>query len=184
LDKEIRQLILEAQTGDANAFQKLVALHDERIMTLAYQLTRNPQDAEDLYQEVFIKAYRSLKHFQFKSEFYTWLYRITVNTFYNLNRKLSKYKYQEEDGLSDSLINQIPDEEDLTSDRQEVMAAVKDAAQKLPVKQKTVFMLKHLQGLKIREIAVIMDIGEGTVKKYLFRTMEKLRQELEEYRYA
>lgn len=184
MDKEIRQLILEAQTGDAIAFQKLVARHDERIMTLAYQLTRNPQDAEDLYQEVFIKAYRSLKQFQFKSEFYTWLYRITVNTFHNLNRKLSKFKYQEEEKLSDSPINQIPDEEDRTSDRQEIMAAVKEAAQKLPVKQKTVFMLKHLQGLKIREIAVIMEIGEGTVKKYLFRAMEKLRQDLEEYRYA
>lgn len=175
---------MEAQSGDANAFQKLVSLHDERIMTLAFQLTRNQQDAEDLYQEVFIKAYRHLNNFHFKSEFYTWLYRITVNTFYNLNRKLSKFKYQENDGITDSIINQIPDDRENPGKRREIMSAVKTAAMQLPVKQKTVFMLKHLQGLKIREIAKIMDIGEGTVKKYLFRAMEKLRQDLQEYHYA
>jgi len=71
-----------------------------------------------------------------------------------------------------------------TSDRDEIMKAVKAAANQLPDKQRTAFLLKHMQNLKIREISGIMGIGEGTVKKYLFRAMEKLRNELKEYRYA
>jgi DNA-directed RNA polymerase specialized sigma subunit, sigma24 homolog len=81
LKNDIRQLIQLAQAGDSEAFHQLVVLHDEKIMTLAFQLTQNKTDAEDLYQEVFIKAYKSISKFRFQSAFYTWLYRITVNTF-------------------------------------------------------------------------------------------------------
>lgn len=185
LKNEIRQLILDAQVGNAEAFHKLVALHDEKIMTLAYQLTQNKQDAEDLYQEAFIKAYKNISRFRFQSEFYTWLYRITVNTFYNMQRKLSKFRYQEpgEEGLDDPLTN-ITDDSTPHHEREEIHTAVKEAAQRLPAKQRTAFMLKHLQNLKIREIAKIMDIGEGTVKKYLFRALEKLRVDLKEYQHA
>jgi RNA polymerase sigma-70 factor (ECF subfamily) len=184
LKNDIRQLIQLAQAGDSEAFHQLVAIHDEKIMTLAYQLTQNKYDAEDLYQEVFIKAYKSISKFRFQSAFYTWLYRITVNTFYNLKRTQNKMPIQEalEDG-SDPLMN-ITEKPESTSDRDEIMKAVKAAANQLPDKQRTAFLLKHMQNLKIREISGIMGIGEGTVKKYLFRAMEKLRNELKEYRYA
>lgn len=184
MNNDIRQLIQLAQAGDSEAFHQLVTLHDEKIMTLAYQLTQNKYDAEDLYQEVFIKAYKSISKFRFQSAFYTWLYRITVNTFYNLKRSQNKMPLQEamEDG-SDPMMN-IAEQTDETNDRNEIMTAVKAAADQLPDKQRTVFLLKHMQNLKIREISGIMGIGEGTVKKYLFRAMEKLRNELKEYRYA
>ena len=111
-------------------------------MTLVLQLTRDKQDAEDLYQEVFMKAYKAIGSFRLESEFFTWLYRITVNSFYNLQRKASR------------------------------------------IQQKTAFVMKHYEGLKIREIATIMNLSDGTVKRYLFRAIEKLRPMLQEYRYA
>ncbi|MEA1882031.1 MAG: RNA polymerase sigma factor [Candidatus Marinimicrobia bacterium] len=184
MNNNIRQLIQLAQAGDSEAFHQLVVLHDEKIMTLAYQLTQNKYDAEDLYQEVFIKAYKSISKFRFQSAFYTWLYRITVNTFYNIKRTQNKMPIQEalDDG-SDPIMN-ITEAPDDSTDRDEVMKAVKAAADQLPDKQRTAFLLKHMQNLKIREISGIMGIGEGTVKKYLFRAMEKLRNELKEYHYA
>jgi len=184
LKNDIRQLIQLAQAGDSKAFHQLVALHDEKIMTLAFQLTQNTTDAEDLYQEVFIKAYKSISKFRFQSAFYTWLYRITVNTFYNLKRSQNKISIQEEieDG-SDHLLN-ISEEPNDSPKRNEIIIAVKEAAEKLPQKQRTAFLLKHMQNLKIREISGIMGIGEGTVKKYLFRAMEKLRIELKDYQHA
>ncbi len=182
---DIRKLILDAQGGNANAFHELVATHDEKIMTLALQLTKNKQDAEDLYQEVFIRAYKNIRGFRFKSEFYTWLYRITVNTFYNMKRKTAKMKYVEpEENRSSDHMDAAPDPALSSLESYEIRQAVKSAASRLPAKQKSVFILKHFQQLKIREIAGIMDIAEGTVKKYLFRAMEKLREDLKEYRYA
>ena len=184
MKNDIRQLIQLAQAGDSKAFHQLVALHDDKIMTLAFQLTQNTTDAEDLYQEVFIKAYKSISKFRFQSAFYTWLYRITVNTFYNLKRSQNKMSILEaiEDG-SDHLLN-ISEEPNDFPERNEIIIAVKEAAEKLPQKQRTAFLLKHMQNLKIREISGIMGIGEGTVKKYLFRAMEKLRIELKDYRHA
>ena len=184
MKNDIRQLIQLAQAGDSKAFHQLVALHDEKIMTLAFQLTQNTTDAEDLYQEVFIKAYKSISKFLFQGAFYTWLYRITVNTYYKLKRSQNKMTIQEklEDG-SDHLLN-ISEEPNDSPDRNEIIIAVKEAAEKLPQKQRTAFLLKHMQNLKIREISGIMGIGEGTVKKYLFRAMEKLRIELKDYQHA
>lgn len=184
MKNDIRQLIQLAQAGDSEAFHQLVVLHDEKIMTLAFQLTQNKTDAEDLYQEVFIKAYKSISKFRFQSAFYTWLYRITVNTFYYLKRSQNKMPIQEalEDG-SDHLLN-ISEEPNDFPERNEIIIAVKKAAENLPQKQRTAFLLKHMQNLKIREISGIMGIGEGTVKKYLFRAMEKLRIELKDYRHA
>lgn len=182
---EIRQLIKKAQSGDTGAFHKLVKLHDERVMILAYQLTHNEQDAEDLYQEVFLKAYKNLKSFRFESQFYTWLYRITVNTSYNFKRKLARLNLYEPNNEKESgYLDWIANPGDNGTSGKEIMTAVKSAMTVLPQKQRTVFILKHLENLKIKDIARILNISDGTVKRYLFRAMEKLRVELKEYRYA
>ncbi len=185
MKEQILALIKKAQSGDTEAFHALVKLHDERVMILAYQLTHNEQDAEDLYQEAFLKAYKNIKSFRFESQFYTWLYRITVNTAYNFKRKQARLNLLEPDEENPgSHLDWIPDEPDNSSDRREVMSAVKEALTILPQKQRTVFILKHLENLKIKDIAKILNISEGTVKRYLFRAMEKLRIELKEYQYA
>ena len=186
MDQETVDLIQRAQSGDTNAFHSLVALYDRRVMSLAFRLLRNEQDAEDLYQEVFMKVYTNIKKFRFESDFFTWLYRITANTAFNLKKKAGRYTYVEPDPEADEdSLNWIPDPDvrgvDESSD---IQNTIMKAVDKLPQKQKTVFILKHLENLKIVDIATLLNCGEGTVKKYLFRAMEKLRSELKEYRYA
>lgn len=184
MENNLKTLILEAQGGNTEAFHELVSTHDERVMTLALQLTRNKYDAEDLYQEVFMKAYKSITSFRLESDFFTWLYRITVNSFYNLQRKSSRIKYQESLDPAKDPSHDIPDQSVNTRESEEIKGAVTAALNQLPAQQKTVFVLKHYEGMKIREIANILDISSGTVKRYLFRSMEKLRPMLKEYRYA
>ena len=154
-------------------------------MALAFQLSKNQSDAEDIYQDVFVKAWKSIKSFRMESEFFTWLYRITVNTFLTHQKKLSRMNIQDSDSDSGyDLLNWVSHSPMESEKSEEIYSAVETAVKALPEKQKTAFILKHMQHLKIREIAGIMDISEGTVKKYLFRAMEKMRIELKEYRYA
>lgn len=185
MDTETKQLIWDAQQGNQFAFHELVRQHDERIMSLAYQLTRNPQDAEDLYQDVFLKAWKAIATFRFESEFYTWLYRITVNSALNLKRKQQRLPLAEgrEESDWDPLMN-LSAEEDREAESREIRLRVNQALQALPKQQQIVFILKHLQNLKIKDIARIMNLSEGTVKKYLFRAVEKLRVQLKELRYV
>lgn len=185
MDNQTRKLILQAQRGDHTAFHTLVAQHDERIMILAYQLTKNERDAEDLYQDVFLKAFKHIKQFEFRSEFYTWLYRIAVNTAYNYHRKLSRMRIVDTPDESHyDPMNWITSDAETDQDDDELRQAIKNCMNILPQQQRTVFILKHLQKLKIKDIALIMDVTEGTVKKYLFRAMEKLRIALKDYQYV
>jgi len=185
VNNETRQLIQQAQAGNVQAFHDLVALYDGKIMSLALQLTKNQMDAEDLYQEVFLKAYTRINQFRFESEFYTWLYRITVNTALNLKRKLSNIQLRNTDPDFPEDYQEWLSEQSFVADQSgEIILAVKKATLALPAKQRVVFLLKHMQNLKIREIAAIMGITEGTVKRYLFRALEKLRKELKEFRYV
>lgn len=184
MEQSIKTLIIEAQGGNTEAFHELVSLHDERVMTLALQLTRDKRDAEDLYQEVFMKAYKAIGSFRLESEFFTWLYRITVNSFYTLQRKASKMQTQESFDPEKDSTHDIADESKSPHENEEIHEAVTGALNQLPTQQKTVFVMKHYEGLKVREIASIMDISDGTVKRYLFRAMEKLRPMLKEYQYA
>ncbi len=154
-------------------------------MILVYQMTKNEKDAEDLYQDVFLKAFKYIHQFEFRSEFYTWLYRITVNTAYNFHRKRSRMHFVEPKSDSDyDPINWIPADSEEESPKLEFRDAIKECLDILPKQQRTVFILKHLQKLKIKDIAAIMGVSEGTVKKYLFRAMEKLRTALKDYKYV
>jgi len=178
---EVQHLILDAKTGNAEAFHALVAYHDEKMMTLALQLTRHQQDAEDLYQEVFLKAYRYIGSFRMESSFYTWLYRIMVNSFLNHQKKEGKMEIQEPSLDFPDPIEALP--ADPAPDK-EIANQINHLLSSLPKQQKTVFILKHLQGLKIREISEVMDISSGTIKKYLFRAMEKMRSDLKDYQFG
>ena len=186
MDQETVDLIRKAQSGDTEAFHRLVSRYDAQVMGLALRILRHEQDAEDLYQEVFMKVYMNIRNFRFESDFFTWLYRITVNTAFNFKKRMAKH-YRVETGTEgdEDRLYQIPDPEaSEPDDSQDVQAAVMEAVAKLPQKQRTVFILKHLENLKITDIATLLDCGEGTVKKYLFRAMEKLRVDLKDYRYA
>ena len=90
MNKEVRALVQRAQEGDAEAFERLVHQYDRRVLTLAYQLVGNTQDAEDVYQEAFMRAYDKIGKFRFESDFYTWLYRIVVNCAISYRKKRNR----------------------------------------------------------------------------------------------
>lgn len=185
MDKTTRDLIIKAQAGDTESFHEIVTIYDTRIMILTLQITQNKEDAEDIYQETFVKVFKNLSKFRFESDIYTWIYRIAVNTAYNYKRKHSKLKVvetREEDGYD--LLDWVYDPQSHKDNREELIMAINQSLLQLSHQQRTVFILKHLQQLKIKDIANILDLSEGTVKKYLFRAMEKLRVSLKEYHYA
>ena len=177
MDQKTVTLIRTSQRGDQKAFHELVAMYDERIMTLALQLLKNKEDAEDVYQEVFLKAWKNLLTFEFKSDFYTWLYRITTNSCYSYRSGKMRHHLENislEEGYHDAYTETGPER----SDQQNQILARVDA---LPQKQKTVFVLRYYQGHKIKDIANLLGLTDGTVKRYLHRATLKLRKDLANY---
>jgi len=183
------QIIVSAQQGDMAAFEMLVQRYERQVMQLAYQMVSHAQDAEDIYQEVFLKVYDKLHRFQFRSEFSTWLYRITVNScidFRNRNARRRQFStgWQDSEDGWDGLLSVQADarspEEELLN--QELAANIESAVQQLSDKLRAVFILRHYHGKKLREIAEIMDCALGTVKNYLFRATQKMQDQLRTYR--
>ena len=177
MDEQTVALIRSAQGGDQRAFHELVAMYDARIMSVALQLMKHKEDAEDIYQEVFIKAWRNMASFEFKSDFYTWLYRITVNTCFSYRSGRQRHHLENiplEEGYHDAFEEESPERDD---QQQRIIESVDD----LPPKQKTVFVMRHYQGHKIKDIAILLGCTPGTVKRYLHRATLKVRKELVDY---
>ncbi len=184
------ELIINAQQGNIEAFESLIYKYDKNVLSLALKYVNNRDDAKDIYQEVFLRAFKGLKRFQFKSEFSTWLFRITTNVCLTHSSKTRKKKFVSINEESDNEENsneilQLPDEEnptpDMLAEKSEIKKVVNEAMKTLSPKQRMIFTLKHYEGYKIREIAEIMDIGEGTVKKTLFEAVHKMRAQLQNY---
>ncbi len=185
-----KEIILKAQKGDSKAFEELVYLYDRQVLSIAASFRNNEDDAKDIYQEVFVRVYKGLKNFQFKSEFSTWLFRITKNvciTHYSQKKKesnvdsLDKNIYAEDDetSFSDTINSGLSTDDFLLND--ELSENINYAIETLPKQQKYAFVLKHFENLKIKEIAKMMQCNEGTVKRYLFNASAKLRKQLKEF---
>ncbi len=180
-------LINKARNGDESAFNELVCRYDSNVLSIALKYVNDKDDAKDIYQEVFLRVYRGLKKFQFKSEFSTWLYRITTNvclTFIRSgkNRVMTRIDNDMETDMIDNITG-ADDEANSPEEymlRNEVTHNVKLGLEKLSPKQKMIFILKHFEGYKIREISEMMNSSEGTIKKYLFEATHKLRNHLSE----
>jgi RNA polymerase sigma-70 factor (ECF subfamily) len=182
------QLIREAQRGDRAAFEELVRQYDRAVLRLALHLTGSESDAQDVYQEAFLKAYRNLASFRFECSFYTWIYRIVTNLCLDHIRKRQVRKEDapvvtDSDGEEYSLLDQVKDarahanpEHDLM--RRELGAKIKLALGKLTPRERMVFELKHYQGLKLRTIGEMLNTTEETAKNTLFRATQKLRASL------
>jgi RNA polymerase sigma-70 factor (ECF subfamily) len=181
------ELIHQAKQGNENAFEQLVYRYDRTVLSITLKYTGSTDDAKDLYQEIFIRAYRGINNFQLRSEFSTWLYRIAVNV-------CLSYKSRSKQYLKVS-INEEDDDTDFTKNASEQLvyeglspeaaaagndlAEIVDAAlETLSPRQKITFVLKHYEGYKIREIAKMLNCKEGTVKKYLFEAIKNLRKKL------
>jgi len=184
------ELIMQAQKGNMDAFEQLIQRHDKRVLTIAAGYVNSSDDAKDIYQEVFLRVYKGLPKFQHRSEFSTWLFRITTNVCLSYRSRGHRHTHisldehrHDEDGQSHSAHEVLVD--DATSDQRthngEISKRVEDALQKLSPRQRMVFTLKHYDGYKLREIAGMMKCGEGTVKKYLFEATARLRKQLKDY---
>jgi RNA polymerase sigma-70 factor (ECF subfamily) len=184
-----RDLIVRAQTGDMEAFEELVCRYDRQVLSIALKFTRDTEQAKDVYQEVFMKVFRSLGSFAFKSQFSTWIYRVATNVSLSHvssenRRRHSSLEEQEERGR----IQGRPIQEELASKpeserkafSQEIASRVESAMGNLSTQQRAVFVLRHYEGHRLREIAAILKCAEGTVKKHLFTATMRMREQLKE----
>jgi len=184
------ELIREAQKGDRGAFDSLVRRYDQSVLRLALHMLANEQDAQDVHQEAFIKAYRHLGNFRFECSFYTWLYRIVTNLCLD---QLRRRKSRREDpatvldasGDEMDLMANITDDRAMANpgrelDRKVMGERIASALDKLTPRERTVFELKHYQGLKLRTIGEMLSTTEETAKNTLFRATRKLRLNLAE----
>lgn len=186
------ELIRAAQKGDRSAFDALVRRYDRSVLRLALHMLGNEQDAQDVHQDAFIKAYRHLSNFRFECSFYTWLYRIVTNLCLD---QLRRRKSRKEDpstvtdaaGEEMDLMANLQDERATANparelERKNMNAAIKSALDSLTPRERTVFELKHYQGLKLRTIGEMLSTTEETAKNTLFRATRKLRAKLADVR--
>jgi RNA polymerase sigma-70 factor, ECF subfamily len=178
-DSEI-DLIKRAQANDTDAFCALAECHLRRIYVLAFHYCHNNPDAEDLSQEVWLKAYQALRTYRFDSSFYTWLRRITINTFLNHQRSSSlRRPATQVTQLSqiDEEISHFTSEETIYN--RVLFENVVSALTELTPAQRLMFLLRHYEGMSYDEIATAMNCSSGTAKKAVWRALGKLRAKLE-----
>jgi RNA polymerase sigma-70 factor, ECF subfamily len=175
-------LIRRAQANDIDAFCTLAERYARRIHLLAFHYCRNAQDAEDLSQEVWLKAYQALRSFRSDSSFYTWLHRITVNTFLN-HRRASFFRRRGQTTVVE-LLQIDSDTSECGSASPEniynklLLESVANALAELTPSQRLMFLLRHYEGMTYEEIANAMNCSTGTVKKGVSRAIRKLRARL------
>jgi RNA polymerase sigma-70 factor (ECF subfamily) len=180
-------LVRRVQRGDKGAFDALVLKYQHKLVKLVMRYVRNPAEAEDIAQEAFIKAYRALPQFRGDSAFYTWLYRIAINTAknavvsrdrspieYDLDRHHSDESYEMQGRMKDS---ETPEGLVLTD---EIRSTVNAAIDALPEDLRTAIVLRELEGLSYEEIAAAMDCPVGTVRSRIFRAREAIDRRLRE----
>jgi len=181
-------LVQQAQKGDIKSFERLIEMHDKYVMRTAFSMMGNLQDAQDIYQETFIRAFNKISTFRFQSSFKTWLTRIAVNLSINLKRKqrigqfVSIFETNEEQKeMTRNLTADHSYSPDKNISSEELKLQIARGLDLLSAKERAVFTLKQYQNYKIREIAVILNCAEGTVKNYLFRATQKLKKYLVPY---
>ncbi len=187
MDKDT-ELIEIARKGDLAAFKKLVTKHKRNVYYLAYDMLRLREDAEDVSQEVFVKAFRSLKNFRGDSKFSSWLYRITVNTCLSLINK-KNYSLRQNSSDIDEIVDtelEIKSPESFNPEKNTEAVFIKNhidkAMQKLSERERTIFIMRNYTGMSFDEIVNILKIKPGTVRSTNFKALEKLRRELSFYK--
>ena len=180
------ELVASAQKGERRAFEELVERHKQKAYHIAFGFARDREDAKDLSQDAFLKAFANLKNFDGRSSFYTWFYRILVNLCLDYKRRQKRAPADEFDETVEHQVDPSQEPKMPRTPDQHVLAGqlsrkVGSALEALPAKQRTVFILRNHQGLSIKEIAETMETAEGTVKVHLHRAVTALRQSLAEF---
>ena len=180
------ELITRTQNGDTEAFTPIVHRYREKIYKLIYRWVRHHETAEDLCQEVFLKAWQALPSFKGRSLIYNWLYRIAVNCskdFLRSQRSQIVFACEElPDNANDVLqiIHRQPSPDEIL-EKQEFRSIVSNCVRQLPSSQRRVFYLHYRDGLLIREIASRLNKSEGTIKSHLYHARQKLQHMLRPY---
>ena len=181
MDPGERALIERSRTGDAAAFEALVAPYDRRLLGLAYDLVGNAEDARDVYQEALLAVYRALPGFRMESSFSTWMHRIAINQALKFRRRWRRPEAGEtaQEEIAEQRAGGSTPEE-VVLDR-ELRAQLESGLEQLSPQERLAFALCHLQGTRLKDAAVMMDCSVGSVKSYLFRAREKMRGVLGAY---
>jgi RNA polymerase sigma-70 factor (ECF subfamily) len=178
--------VARARGGDPDAFRVLVESHSRSVFRLAYRMTGNEQDAEDVVQESFLRAYQQLAHFDERASFGTWVYRIAANCSLDLIR--SRKRRQEWQSTVDSegetqdkvvSIASVDPGPDRLAFSGELRQMIEPALNRLSAMERTAFVLRHYEGVGIEEIARALGVEPGAAKHTVFRAVQKLRRALE-----
>ena len=178
MDLSDEELVRLSQQGDLKAFGILVERYQKKVFTVAYSLVQDTDEAQDLTQESFVRAYSALESFRGTARFYTWIYRITVNLCMDHFRKQAVEKAamtHEQDE------HQNPTTPDRVASQHEMSQAVRQAIRALPEDHRTVIIMREIEGLSYQEIAKVAGISIGTVMSRLFYARRKLREILKPY---
>ncbi len=174
------ELIERFLNGEEKAFNQLVIKYQKKIYDLVYKMIRNNEDALDLAQEVFVKAYHSLKDFKRQSMFYTWLYKIALNMSLNYLRQKKIRSFVSFFELGESLPSKHNPVEELEKDQ--LTKAIDQAVLGLPKKQRAIFVLRYYENMPYKEISELLGTSEGALKANYFQALKKLQKKLNPYR--
>ena len=178
------ELVRRVQRGERGAFDLLVLRYQHKVVKLVARLLRDPAEAEDVAQEAFVKAYRAIGSFRGDSAFYTWLYRIAVNTARNTMASRQRRPLDYEADLSESEQSAVEsrmrhvDTPEAAALSEEIHSTVNSAIEALPEDLRTAIILREVEGLSYEEIAEAMDCPVGTVRSRIFRAREAIDRSL------
>jgi RNA polymerase sigma-70 factor (ECF subfamily) len=170
-------LVRRVRQGDNSAYSELVGRHQQRIIRVAFRITGNREEALDVAQEVFLKAYRKLDAWQPSAPFGAWLLRLAVNQAIDHRRRIERHRDERSPGLDAASAAEAPrgDRGDVYAVRAEIDSRVRAALLELSLAQRSAFVLRHYEGLTMNEIAPVLGCSVGSVKVHLFRAVRRLR---------
>ncbi len=181
-----KELVLRTQRGEADAFNPIVNKYRQKIFNLIYHRVNDRETAEDICQEVFLKAWKALPNFKGQSALYSWIYKIAINCIIDFYRKENKnYVVNLEDlpEYIDYIFHDVKEHSSLsqTLEKKEFEAIIGEAVRRLPPGQRRVFHLRYDEEMKIKDIALRLNRSEGTIKTHLHHAHQKLRDMLRPY---
>ncbi len=179
------EAVSRAKHGDADSFRLLVERHGRTIFRVAYRMTGNEHDADDVVQEAFLRAYRQIDRFEERANFSTWLHRIAINCSLDLLRARGRHDKhhisESEEGEMSRTIQSNDPQPDRLLLSSELQQAVSAALERLSGNERTAFVLRHFEGMPIEEIGKTLGIQAGAAKHTVFRAVRKLRESLEPF---
>ncbi len=174
LNKSDIELVNEFKSGNISAFDEIVRRYQKRVYSLARKILANHDDADDVAQEVFIKLFNSLHDFKGESSLFTWIYRITVNECNNVLRKKKIKEFVPIDEIANLLkLSETPEQELFDKEERNL---IERAVEKLPAKQRTVFVMRFFENLDYEEISKILNKPIGTLKANYFHAVKKIQK--------